>query len=291
MAVVTIRLLALLPLRVLYLISGFLFFVLYYLTGYRRKVVDENLRRAYPEKTENERKAIARKFYRNLADIIMEIVKINHFPEKEIRKRISVRNKELLEKFQAENRKIVAIQGHYGNWEWSVLISGLIMDHKKLGIYKPLSNKIFDKLFIHMRSSTGMEPVPMNESLRTLIKYRNEPFSVGIIADQTPSNLSGVYWGKFLNQDTPVFVGIEKIATQFNAAIIFFHMERVKRGYYELQIDLLTDDPGKYSEYELTRMHVQYLEERINQHPENWLWSHRRWKHKPGEEDKIKFKL
>jgi Kdo2-lipid IVA lauroyltransferase/acyltransferase len=258
---------------------------------YRRKVVIHNLKNAFPEKSDEEIYSIAKKFYLNLSDIIFETIKMLTISRRELEKRVVIKNKELITQYGENNVKFIAVQGHYTNWEWVSLISPLLLKHKPIGVYKPLSNIYFDRLFKKMRGRFGMNLVPMKDVLRIVVAHKNELFAIGLIADQTPTQGESVYWTKFLNQDTSVFLGIEKLSKQLNCPVVFFDMQRIRRGYYQLEIVPLIQEPQKYAEYEITQIHLRYLEERIKQKPEDWLWSHRRWKYQPSEEQRKKFNL
>lgn len=270
---------SLLPFPLFYLLSDLLCFLLYRVTGYRKKVVMENLRNAFPEKTEEERKRIAAEYYRNLADIMLETLKMLTISEKEVTRRFKMVNPELPESYCREGRSVVAAVGHFGNWEWGSLIQGSYISEPSIIIYKPLKHPWFDKLFYRMRSRTGAILVPMKQTLRKLAGYRNQPTVTIFAADQTPVRNESVYWTTFLNQDTPVFLGIEKIAKMTNSVVCFCNVKRLGRGFYDVTYELLFEEPKNTTEYEITEAHIQRLEQRIREDPAEWLWSHRRWKH------------
>jgi KDO2-lipid IV(A) lauroyltransferase len=270
-----------LPLRILYVLSDFLFLVLYYFPSYRRKVVYQNLRNSFPEKTEKELQVIAKKFYRHLADMFIETFKLTHLSEKETRKRMTFTNLEVLDKIIAQKRDVAAVLGHYNNWEWTSILSEYT-DYILLPIYKPLQNKYFDVFLNKLRSKYGTTPVPMSNIIREIIKARKEniKFIAAFVADQTPAITSIRYWTTFLNQETPVFTGIEKIASKFDMALVYFEITKVKRGYYNLNVELLFEHTEGLPEHVITDTHVKRLEKTIREKPEYWIWSHRRWKHK-----------
>ncbi len=273
--------LSLLPLRILYAFSFLLYIVLYYISAYRRKVVDKNLRNSFPDKNEAEIRLLSKKFYKHLADMFIEGIKLRHMSEKELNKRFKLLNPELLNSYAEQGRSAIATFGHYGNWEWIVGIQSLL-DHKVLTVYKPLHNQYFDRYFLNIRSRYGMEIIPMSSTLRSIIsnkKEGNNTLTV-LVADQTPPKGEIHYWIDFLNQDTPVYLGIEKLARKFDMAVFYFKIKKVKRGFYTVEAELITDDPTNMKEHELTDRHMLRLEEHILEQPEYWLWSHRRWKHK-----------
>ena len=274
-----IWLLTLLPLKILYIISDLLYLLSYYAIGYRKKVVFTNLRNAFPEKTEKERKKIARKFYQHLADLFIESLKLIHYNSKDVAKRVKVKNAELINTYYSQGKSVIAIVGHYGNWEWLNSFASQI-PHKSLAIYKQVNNPYFNRFMFKIRSTFPTELVPMKETLRTVLAYYREKtlFCIGLIADQSPVREELDYWTPFLNQDTPVFLGAEKMARKTRSAVVFFAMQKIKRGHYEITIEEICDDPMQTKPFEITEKHVRILEHLIRQKPEHWVWSHRRWK-------------
>jgi KDO2-lipid IV(A) lauroyltransferase len=271
----------LLPLPVLYIFSDFLYLILYNVVGYRRKVVATNLRNSFPEKTDTELKIIEKKFYRHLADIIIETLKSTHLTKANQKKRFTYSNLEIIDKLREEKRDIIAVLGHYNNWEWPTLLP-YYLKYKTIIIYKPLQNKYFNNFVNNNRSKDGIVLTPTSQVIREIINYRrNNINTVSVfITDQIPAMGDIKYWTTFLNQDTAVFTGASKIASKYDMAIVFFHVQKVKRGYYNLDIELLFDHTEGLSEEVITEKHVRRLEEIIREKPENWIWSHRRWKHK-----------
>lgn len=269
---------SLLPFPVFYRLSDLLYLLLYKVAGYRKQVVMENLRNAFPEKTPGELKVIASTYYRNLSDIMLETIKMLTLSRRQLLKRFRLNNPELPEHYYAQGRSVIGIVGHYGNWEWACLIQGL-SKQPSLVIYKPLNNPYFNRLFCRMRARTGAVMVPMKRIMRKLVEYRNRPSMTIFAADQTPVKSESVYWTRFLNQDTPVFLGAEKIARMNDSVVLFCDINRLGRGRYEVNYKLLFENPRETQEYEITEAHLSYLEKRIRESPADWLWSHRRWKH------------
>lgn len=271
----------LLPLRILYIFSDFVYLLLYYFPTYRKKVVSNNLKNSFPEKSAAEIKSIEKKFYRHFADLIIETVKLSHMSEAEQRKRFSYSNLEVIDKLREEKRDIIAVLGHYGNWEWPTLLPQYLK-YKVIIIYKPLANKFFDRFIYNHRSKDGISLTPMSLIIRELINHKkNNVNTLSVfLTDQTPVKSEIKYWTTFLNQDTPIYTGTEKIASKYDMAVVFFHIQKPKRGYYNLNIELLFDHTAGLPEYAITEKHVRRLEEIIREKPEYWLWSHRRWKHK-----------
>lgn len=277
----------LLPLPVLYIFSDFLYLVLYYVVSYRRNVVATNLKNSFPEKTDKELKIIEKKFYRHLSDILIETFKSTHMTRANQKKRFTYSNLEIIDKLREEKRDIIAIMGHYNNWEWPTLLP-YYLKYKTIIIYKPLQNKYFNRFINNHRSEHGIVLTPTSHVIREIINCRkNNINTVSVfISDQIPSKGDIKYWTTFLNQDTAVFTGAGKIGSKYDMAIVFFHVQKVKRGYYNLNIELLFDHTEGLSEEAITEKHVRRLEEIIKENPEYWIWSHRRWKHKkPVEND------
>jgi Kdo2-lipid IVA lauroyltransferase/acyltransferase len=271
----------LLPLRVLYIFSDFMFLLLYYFPSYRRKVVAENIKNSFPEKSEKERKSIEKKFYRHLADLFVETFKLPHMSEAEQKKRFTYSNLEIIHKLKDEKRDIIAVLAHYNNWEWPTLLPQYLK-YKTVIIYKPLRNKYFNNFINKQRSKYGIVLTPMSMVIREIINYKKNNINTlsVFLSDQSPPKGDIKYWTTFLNQDTPVYLGTEKIATKYDMAVVYFHIQKISRGHYNLNIELLFDHTAGLPEYAVTEAHVRKMEEIIIKEPEYWLWSHRRWKHK-----------
>ena len=279
------KLLALLPLRLLYCISDFFYLVVFYIVKYRKKVVYDNLRNSFPEKTEAEIDTIARKFYHHFCDILVEIVKLLHIPSSEIKKRIIFRNPEVLAEEYARKKHIMAVISHHNNWEWGQALA-LHTPYKTLSVYRPLNNKYFDELMIKLRCQFGGEVVTMKKTARAVAEKvnGNNPYVFNFISDQSPYHSEIQYWGKFLNQETPVNLGAEKIAKAAKQPVYFAKMIKVKRGYYEVELIKICDDGSIPPSHEVTDKHLAILESIILENPEYYLWTHRRWKHKRPQE-------
>ena len=271
----------LLPLRILYIFSDMLFPVMYYFPGYRRKVVATNLKNSFPEKSEKERIAIAKKYYHHLCDLIFETLKLVHIGKKQQMERMRLTNPELLERYYEEGRDVVVVLGHYGNWEWLNILP-LYTRLRNVPIYKPLQNKHFDRFMLNLRLTNDCDPTAMSLVIREFIKNRkiNRRALYGFMIDQTPPKGEIKYWTNFLNQDTPVYLGAEKIAIKYDLAIVFLNIQKIKRGYYTFTAETLFEHATGLPEDLITETHVKRLEEIIRDKPEYWLWSHRRWKHK-----------
>ncbi len=275
------RLLAFLPLRCLYLISDIMFVLVCYVVRYRRKVVMENLRNSFPEKTEKERWQIARKFYRFMCDLFIETLKVIHIDTAQIHRRIHYSNPEIFDDLYNKGKQIFFVTGHYGNWEWLATLEHTIPYHHST-LYQPLQNKLFDKFFYDLRTKYGTDAIPSQAAIRAINQYRqdNRLTALCFLSDQSPQRDAIHYWTNFLNQETPIYLGIEKLAKRYNTAVVYYEVRRARRGYYEVDVTLIAENAAETGEMEITDKHVQLLEQTIRRTPQYWLWSHRRWKHK-----------
>lgn len=271
----------LLPLPILYFFSDILFVFLFYFPKYRRKIVYENLKNSFPDKSPEDIARIEKNFYKHLADLFIETLKLTHLSNKELKRRFTIKNPELLKRLYDSGRDLVVVHSHYNNWEWLVCLP-LYTDYKTISIYKPLENKNFDRFLNTLRTRNNMGLTPMNHVIRDIVenKRKNIRTLYGFIADQTPALPDIKYYTKFLNQDTPVYLGIEKIAQKYDMPVVFFNVQKLKRGFYCLTVELLFEKPVGLPEYTITNAHVMRLEEIIRKNPEYWLWTHRRWKYK-----------
>ncbi len=273
-----IYLVASLPFYLLYLLSDCCYYLVR-LTGYRRKVVLRNLRNSFPEKTEPEIQSMANNFYRYLCDLLLETLKTMRISETELKKRCAFAKLEWLQKLYDEKRSLIVVTGHYGNWEWGGPAFSLLTPYTLLGAYKPLANRFFDKMLFGLRTRFGSHLVPAKKILRRMIETRNSVTSTALLADQTPGKRDA-HWMEFLHQDTPIFTGPEKLARKFNYPVVFMNIRRIKRGYYEVDTELLFENPAETPEGEITETFTRRLEADIREEPTYWLWSHKRWKHK-----------
>ncbi len=276
-----IYLISILPFRVLYFISTGLYGLLYYVLGYRKGVVMENLRKSFPEKSEEEIKGIAKRYYKYLCDLFLETFKTLTVSKETMLKHcyFNPQAKAVFDKLAAENKSIVLVMGHLGNWEWAGNTFSLVNKHQLYVIYHPISNKYFDWLMYKMRTRFGTKLIAMKDTFREMLENREELNATAFITDQTPAP-QNAYWTTFLNQDTPVFKGTEMISRKVNYTVVYATVKRVKRGYYEMFAEVLCDNPKGTSDGEISEMHTRKLEKDIREQPEVWLWSHRRWKHK-----------
>lgn len=274
-----IYLLAYLPFGLLYAVSDFFYFFIFHVFRYRRNVVYTNLQNSFPEKTEREIHLLAKKFYSYLCDLTLETFKTLTFSKEEAVKHCTFRNPELFDKLFAEKKSIILVLGHFGNWEWGGNSFSIQTKYRLYVIYKTMSNQHFDKFVYKMRTRFGTGLIEMKQTFKEMAANRNNITTTAFIADQTPSPENS-YWTMFLNQETPVFLGAEKIASKLNYPVVFVSITRVKRGYYEANAEVLFSDPGSTAYGEISERFTRRLEEEIIKQPEIWLWSHRRWKYK-----------
>jgi KDO2-lipid IV(A) lauroyltransferase len=272
---------SLLPFFIIYVLSDFLYIVVFYVFGYRRKVVSTNLKNAFPEKTDFELKTIEKKYYHFLCDVILETIQTLTISKKTMLKRCKMNeaSKSIFDQLNQQQQSCIIVLGHFGNWEWGGISFSLTCNQQLCVLYHPLSDKNFDDLMKNIRSRFGAKLYAMKDAIREMIKNRNEVTATAFIADQTPSPETA-YWTTFLNQETPVFLGTEKIAKKLNYPIVYASVNRKKRGYYEINVELICADPQNTIDGEITELHTKYLEKDIIAQPETWLWSHKRWKHK-----------
>ncbi len=274
------RLVGLIPFRVLYFISDGVCFVLYRVLRYRRKVVEDNLLQAFPELSEKEHKKLVKKSYKNLADIFVEGIKGFTMSDAQYARRYRLANPEILEKYKAEKKSAVFMPAHYGNWEWGTKATPPQLGYKNvIIIYKPLSNKPADRFFKKHRSHPGLIMGSIYETLKLFRNYSDDFSAFIMVSDQSPPPVAKkVYWIKFLRRETAFIRGAELFARQYEMPVFYSECQRVKRGFYELKLSLITDNAALLPEGEMTRRYARKLEETIRNKPEDWLWSHRRWK-------------
>ena len=274
-------LVSLLPFWFLYLVSDLLFVILYYIVGYRRNVVRENLQNSFPEKSAGERKTIEKKYFKYMADLMLESIKSVSMSKKSVQRRMICTNPEMLEHYFSQGKSIIAAAGHYANWEMACLSFGFLTDKRRMIVYKPQSNEVFTDFFNKTRSRFGATMISMRQTLRKMIEFKNELTITVLASDQTPTREDAKYFTTFLNQQTAVFLGVEKLTKVVDCVVIFYRIDVVKRGHYTYTFVPLVEDPKSTKPYEITEIHVKYLESLIKEKPEYWLWSHRRWKIKP----------
>lgn len=271
------------PFFLLYRLSDLLFFIVYHLAGYRKKVVITNLKNSFPDKSDAEIEEICHDFYRHFCDVIVEILKLLTISDTGFKRRFAFaeEGQNVFRYFEAKKQSIVGVMGHCGNWEWGAIAHQFYFDQLITGVYHPLSNKNFDGFMLKLRGRKGGNIVAMKNLFRELLRLKaaNIPTTVGLIGDQTPPPETA-YWTNFLNQDTPVFNGPEKLARKFNYPVVYVSVHKKKRGYYRMNAQIITEQPNALAEGMITELHTKALEKNIRDQPYIWLWTHKRWKHK-----------
>jgi len=277
------RLLAFFPLDWLYLLSDLLFYPLYYLIRYRRRLTRRNLLNAFPEADLKSVVSIEKQFYRHFCDCFFETVKLLHISDEEMKRRFVFNNIKLLEDRMQNGNSCLMLLGHYGNWEWvtSITLWSSDTETRFAQVYRPLKNKASNRFFLKLRTRFHSVGFEKNAVLREIVKMRKEGVKsmIGFISDQKPSGNNMHYWTQFLNQETSVLTGVERIARQTGFLVAYLDVRKVKRGYYEADIQLVTDDPKSVAEYEITEQYIRALEQTILRQPAYWLWTHNRWKY------------
>ena len=264
--------------RLLYIISDGIFYPAYYLIGYRKKVVFDNIRNSFPEKDEREKQRIVKDFYHHLVDILLESMKAFTMSEDELIKRYKFENTAFLDELQQQGKSVICVGAHYNNWEWGGIASGSQLKHLPVGFYKPLSNKMVDAYVQKTRVKGRSLLVSITNTSAVFAKDYGEPVIFYMVADQSPSSLRLAYWMQFMTQDTAVLHGPEKYAKLLNLPVVYASPEKIKRGYYKVKFLMLVEDPSKVAPGEITRKYMETLEKIIRENPQYYLWSHKRWK-------------
>ncbi|MBI3555663.1 MAG: lysophospholipid acyltransferase family protein [Deltaproteobacteria bacterium] len=270
--------LSVLPLGVLYGLSSCMYFVIFHVVRYRRRVVVENLKKSFPEKSDSEIEAIARKFFAHLCDLIFESIKGCAISEAEIRRRHRYTNIELLNAYYDKGKRVTILGAHYGNWEWVALSLPLVTKFQTYGIFQTLTNPFMDRTVKKSRQRHGMKLISTKEVARTLRDTQAKKTTMGYIGDQSPSRHGRHHWVRFLNQDTAASTGYEHFAKEYDAPVLYLNIVKTQRGYYEGTFLTVADEPRKTRDGEIIECFMSTLEQIIRKQPEYWLWSHRRWK-------------
>lgn len=274
-------LVSILPFKLLYLFSDFLYALVYYLVGYRKKIVLENLRLVFPEKSEDERKRITKKFYKHFCDLIVESIKSLTISEEEMKKRFTFTNVDVIRNLENNNRSTILMCAHYGNFEWIFILQTYVKSIG-YGVYKPLANKYFDALIKRKRAKYNSHLISTKETIPTLIKAKrnNELTISGFVADQSPKLHKAFHWNEFMGVKVPVHTGAEMLAKRLDIPVVFFGVSKVKRGFYQTTFQLITTSPKDYPDYQITDKYLELVEKQIYEAPEYYFWTHKRWKHR-----------
>lgn len=270
------------PFSLLYLRSDCYTFLLYHVIRYRRKVVRENLVKSFPEKSPAEIRSIEKRFYRNFCDLVVEICKIRNMKMEDLLKRVEYTNPELIVELYEKGKGLLLAMQHSGNWEWLWQTQATVSAHHHFAIYKKLENPYFDRYIFQLRTKHSKDQQVMIEDRKTkaVLESRQGMLdAVLILGDQSPRGAETDYWTDFLHRDTCWYTGIEKLARRFDDAVVYVEMNRVERGRYQVTFHLITEDPNSTKEGFIMEQYVRHVERFIQDQPDNWLWSHRRWKH------------
>ncbi len=277
---------SILPFRLLYLLSDAFYVIVYYIVGYRKDVVKDNIRLVFPEKSEKEVISITKKFYHHFCDMMLESMKSLTISESEMKKRFTFTNIEEIKKHEKNNKSVVLMCAHYANFEWIFILQKYV-ESKGYAVYQKLSNKYFDALIKRIRAKYNSYLITTKETVPTLIQAkRNGELTInGFVSDQSPQVHKAFHWQEFMGLKVPVHTGAEMLAKKLDMPVVFFAVKKVKRGYYQTTFTTLTDNPKSYENYEITDIFLKLVEKQILEAPEYYFWTHRRWKHR-GKEPK-----
>ncbi len=273
-------LLSILPFRILYIISDFFYLIVFYITGYRKKIVYDNLKLVFPEKNHSELLKIRRKFYRHFVDIFIEMIKSFTISKKTLHKHFSYTNLDLIHELLKNGKSMIIMPPHYANWEWTLGIGDLIKSNN-YGAYKNISNKYFNYKILKSRQRFGVSLFRTNKISALFAENANakKQCVYGLVSDQTPRLKEKNYWNYFLGVKAPIIVGAEILAKKYDITVVFLETKKIKRGYYESTFKLITDNPKKHPNFEIMDTYCKMVEEVIREKPEYYLWSHKRFKH------------
>jgi KDO2-lipid IV(A) lauroyltransferase len=273
-------LISILPYRLFYGFSDFLFFMLYHIIGYRKKVVRDNLKLTLPEKSDEELYQIQKDFYKHLCDLFLEMVKTMHLSKEDVKKRYHVQNIEVIQEIEKE-KSILIVCSHYANWEWNVSMNNYIKS-RGFAIYQKIENVYFDRLIKKLRTKWNTTPIEQKETIKAVIRNEQQHITgiYGMVSDQSPMVSKAQYWNTFMGIKVPVFNGAEVLARKLDLAVVFLKVSKVKRGYYRADFIPITRNGKSTKEHEITEQFLRLTEQQIKERPEHYLWTHRRWKHR-----------
>lgn len=276
---VVLKPLSYLPLGLLFFFSNIVYFLAFNFVRYRRKVVRNNLEKAFPKKSKKELDAIEKEFYKHFIDFIFESIKAVSISSKEVLKRTTIKNPELIESLYKADKNVIVTCGHFNNWEFYSLSLPKLTKYTTYSIYQPLKNRFYDQILFNSRTRNGMNLIGTKDIIPFFSSSTKEKKMVVIVNDQSPSNLASAHWNTFLNQETGWNIGPEKLARKYDYTVLFGHSKKIKRGYYEVEFTMITENPTNLPAGSITDTYAALLEELIRDKPQFWLWSHKRWKH------------
>ena len=275
---VFLKLLSRIPLNVLYLLSNLVYFTIFYVAGYRKKTVYNNLKNAFPEKSDKEIRNIAREFYKRFSDFAVEVLKGITISAEELNRRVRFTNVEVLEPLRNKNQSVVVLASHQFNWEWGLLAGCLQLPFPIDAVYQQLSNKAFDKLMLDTRSRFGGNPIEKSSALLEIMRQKDRLKALGIVADQSPTQDAPKHWTIFLNQDTAFYLGAQQISRIAKYPAFFMHVKYISRGNYEVKLINIGLPPYEKGRFNVIENYARETEKAIASDPAGWLWSHQRWK-------------
>ena len=273
--------LSILPFRLLYFFSDFLYLIVYYVVGYRKKTVRENLSMTLSELSEAERLVIEKKFYHHLCDMFLEMIKTMSISKKEISERFVFTNLEVYRKFEEQDKSIAMMLAHYASYEWVISLNAHVK-FSAFAIYKKIANPYFDKLVRRIRARFKANLITTKKTIQYITKNKKSNLLsiYGFASDQTPKLTTTFHWQKFMGIEVPVHTGAEMLSKKYDMNVIFLKVRKVKRGYYEASFEILSENPRAVPNYEITDKYLKMVEQQIIEAPEFYLWTHKRWKHR-----------
>lgn len=272
---------SMLPFRILYFVSDLLYILMYYVIGYRKNAVKENLNLVFPNKSEAELRTVLKKFYHHLCDMVVESIKSMNISIDSMKSRYKFNNLDIITGYEKQNKSIILMCAHYGSWEW-IFILQTYTTHRSYAIYKRLQNKYFDRLVKSIRARYNSYLITTKETFSVIEEAKkNGVLSMsGFASDQSPKIDKARYWADFMGINVPVHTGAEALAKKLDMPVVFFSVKRIKRGYYEATFQTLAEKPKSFNDYEITDRFLKLVEAQINEAPEYYLWTHKRWKHR-----------
>jgi KDO2-lipid IV(A) lauroyltransferase len=267
-----------LPLGIIYFVFYFLFLIIYYIIPYRKKVVKNNIQSSFPKNSKKENNIIVKNFYKYFIKLLAESVRNLNISRKNLSKRIIVKNPEIMHKLYQQNKNVLLVSSHFNNWEFLITAQNFLFPHQAIGIGMPMTNKFWDKKINTQRERFGMKVVNATNYKEKLKEFESTPTATLILGDQNPSKIYNSFWTTFLSKDTAFFFGAEIMANQLNSAVVYASIQNIKKGVYEIELSLITDEPKNEPYGFITQSAIDILESDINKKPEFWLWSHKRWK-------------
>jgi KDO2-lipid IV(A) lauroyltransferase len=262
----------------LYLLTDLLYLLLLTVFPYRKEVVQNNLKRSFPDRSEKELKRLKRLFYRHFCDLLAEGIKNLSISQNELQRRFTVKNPEVMQELYRKNKSVILVSGHYNNWEWLITSQNILFDHQAMGIGMPMTSKFWDKKINEHRQRFGMKVIHSKNFKDEIKKNIHRPVAILTLGDQSPGDSRKSYWMQFLHQQTAVQFGTEQMAHEFGFAVVFFATRKTKRGYYEMELKLITEEADSMNWGEISEEHTRLLEMEIQKAPQYWIWSHKRWK-------------